>query len=344
MELTPRKREILAAIIKTYIESGEPVGSKVLCQVLDMGVSSATIRSEMNELEKMGYLEQPHTSAGRAPTNAGYRLYISQLMKQVEPDAKMRSAIDSVLEGVARDPERVIGLAGQALSDLTGLPALSATITNEKAAVRRIELIPMGRRAVLLVVIASDGTARSRLCRTETALSVDTLERFGNLAVARLEGLELSAFHPALLQTLVAESGEYGFALLPLFTALFEAVEDIYEAKLSLKGESGLFGFMEPHNQARKVLELITRRDALLSILEDVNGPVAVVFGDDTHITALHPSNMVVARFRVGQNELGRIGVIGPTRMAYEHVIPNIEYFAARLSTLLSKALEDMED
>ena len=215
MELSPRKKQILAAIVKTYIETGEPVGSKALSQVLDLGLSPATLRNEMSDLCELGYLEQPHTSAGRIPTSAGYRLYIKQLMTPAQPDEETKAAIDDALESTVSDPERMVGTAGQVLADLTGLPALSATVANETAAVKRVEVIPMGRRSVLLVLITSDGAARSRLCRTDYPLSPGLLERFARLAAAEIEGAELSAFQPALLQTLVAGAGEYGFACWP---------------------------------------------------------------------------------------------------------------------------------
>lgn len=344
MELSPRKKEILAAIVKTYIETGEPVGSKALSQVLDLGLSPATLRNEMSELSELGYLEQPHTSAGRIPTSEGYRLYIRQLMTPAEPDEKTKAVIDDALEHTVSDPERMVGMAGQALADLTGLPALSATVANEKASIKRVEIIPMGRRSALLVLITSDGAARSRLCRTEAPLTPALLERFARLAAEELEGMELSGFHPALLQTLVAGAGEYGFGLMPLLAAMFRMVDEICESKLSLKGESNLFGFSELEKEARQLIDLIARRDAILSILAGVHGPVEVVFGGDTPIAALRPSSLVVARYRLGGRELGRIGVIGPTRMAYEQLIPSIEYFAAKLGSLLTQAMEDLED
>ncbi len=344
MELSPRKKQILAAIVKTYIETGEPVGSKALSQVLDLGLSPATLRNEMSELSELGYLEQPHTSAGRVPTSAGYRLYIQELMKPAEPDEKTKAAIDDALENSVSDPEQMVSTAGQALADLTGLPALSATVANETASVRRVEVIPMGRRSLLLVLITSDGVARSRLCRTERPLTTGLLERFTRLTAKEVEGKELSAFQPALLQTLVAEAGEYGFALMPLLAALFHMADEICASKLSLKGESNLFSFSELEKEARQLIDLISRRDAILSLLAGIHGPVEVVFGGDTPIAALRPSSLVVARYKLGDKELGRIGVIGPTRMAYEQLIPSIEYFAAKLGSLLTQAMEDMED
>lgn len=344
MELSPRKKQILAAIVKTYIETGEPVGSKALAQVLDLGLSPATLRNEMSELSELGFLEQPHTSAGRIPTSEGYRLYIQQLMKPAQPDEQTKAVIDDALEHTVSDPERMVGTAGQVLADLTGLPALSATVADQSASIKRVEIIPMGRRSALLVLITSDGVARSRLCRTQTPLSPPALERFARLIAGEIEGVELSGFHPALLQSLAADAGEYGFALMPLLTALFHMVEEVCESKLSLKGESNLFGFSELEKEARQLIDLIARRDAILSILAGIHGPVEVVFGGDTPIAALRPSSLVVARYRLGGKELGRIGVIGPTRMAYEQLIPSIEYFAAKLGSLLTQAMEDLED
>lgn len=344
MELTPRKREILAAIIKTYIRTGEPVGSKALVATLDTGLSSATLRNEMSELSELGYLEQPHTSAGRIPTSAGYRLYVTQLMRRSGLSGKAKQDIDGILKGLSNDPEQMVDMAAEALSDFIGLPALSATLSNEDAYVRRAELLPMGKRSALMVVITSDGVSRTRICRTEQELTPELLSRFDRLAAVRVVGTELSQFHPAFLQTLAAEAGDCAFAMLPLLSELFRMVGEICEAKLNVQGESHLLAFNELERHAKQLLELISRQDAILAILSGLHDPVCVVFGDDTSIDALRPSSIVMARYQKGQKDMGRIGIIGPVRMEYEQVIPNIEYFAAKLGALLTQSLKDMED
>ncbi len=343
MELNARKQAILSAIVRTYIETGEPIGSKALCGILDLGLSSATLRNEMSELGELGYLDQPHTSAGRIPTSKGYRLYVDEIMRHETISPEMRKAIDAMFQHITGDPEQIPAAAGEILAELTGLPALSATVVSEGASLARAEIMPMGRRSALLVLVTSDGAARSRLCRTAADLSAETISRFDRIVASELIGTELSSLTPVLLQNLAVRSGA-SLGLLSLLTSLFEMVREVRQAELNFRGESNLFSFYKQDAQARRLIELIARRDAILSILSELPGPVNVVFGDDTQYDALKPSSLVVANYQTGQKTLGRIGVIGPTRMSYNNLIPGVAYFAKKLSELMSEALKDMEE
>lgn len=344
MELTPRKKIILSEIVKAHIATGEPVGSKSLCEITNLGLSSATIRNEMSDLCEMGYLEQPHTSAGRIPTAAGYRLYVTGLLGSESISTPMKNTIDQVLEKVSKDPENITSLAGQALSELTGFPAVSLTIPEAGAYVKRVELLPMGRRMVLLVLVTSDGVARSRICRTGEDLNRTALAVFDRLAATEIVGRNLCDFTGAVLQTIAAKTGEYGLMLMPLLSVLFEMIENVCRLELDLKGEGNIYAYYNKESDARKIVEFISRRDAILSILSEIPDPVSVVFGDDCGIEALKPSSMVVAKFGGGENRVGRIGVVGPTRMDYKELIPSISYFAKQLGKVLEQSLHDLED
>lgn len=343
MELTPRKKIILSEIVKAHIAHGEPVSSKLLCQTTNLGLSSATIRNEMSDLSAMGYLEQPHTSAGRVPTAAGYRMYVTGLLDKNTPSQPMQKSIDRVIEKVADDPENITALAGQALSDLTGFTAVSMTIPEANAFIKRVELLPMGKRTALLVLVTSDGIARSRICRTHESLSATALRIFDRLAAVDIIGKELYDFSGAFLQTLAAKTGEFALTLVPLLSILFEMIENVRRSQLDLRGESNLYSVYNKEDDARRIVEFISRRDAILSILSEIPDQISVVFGDDCGVEELKPSSMVVAKFGGGDNRVGRIGVIGPTRMAYEDLIPSISYFAKQLGRVLEQSIKDLE-
>ena len=344
MELTPRKKIILSEIVKAHIAHGEPVGSKFLCEVTNLGLSSATIRNEMSDLCDMGYLEQPHTSAGRVPTAAGYRMYVNGLLDKNTPSDPVKASIDKALEKVAGDPEHITSTAGQALSDLTGFTTVALTIPEANAFIKRIELLPMGKRMALLVLVTSDGIARSRICRTGDALSISAIKAFDKLAAVDIVGKELGDFGGAFLQTVAAKMGNYSLVLMPLITALFEMIESVSNSQIDLKGESNLYSVYNKDIDARRIVEFISRRDAILSILSEISDPVSVVFGEDFGEEALKPSSMVVAKFGGNQNKVGRIGVIGPARMAYEDIIPSISYFAKQLGKVLEQSIRDLDD
>lgn len=344
MDFTPRKKIILSHIVKAHIANGEPVSSKLLSETSGLGLSPATIRNEMSELCEMGYLEQPHTSAGRIPTAAGYRLYVNGLLSHDQPEQPIKQSIDNIIEQVAKDPQNITALAGQALSNLTGLAAVSLTIPEEGAFVKRVELLPMGKRTALLVLVTSDGVARSRICKAGDSLTSTALTVFDRLIAKDVVGCSLSGFNGALLQTITAKSGEYGLVLMPLFAALFEMIDTVCQFELNLKGESNLYAHCSKESDARKIVDFISRRDAVLSILSEISAPVDVVFGDEFKIDALKPTSMVVANFGGGENRVGKIGVIGPTRMDYEDLIPSISYFAKQLGRVLEQSLRDLDD
>lgn len=344
MELTPRKKIILSEIVKAHIAHGEPVGSKFLSQSTGLGLSSATIRNEMSELSEMGYLEQPHTSAGRVPTAAGYRMYVTGLLDKNTLSRPMQASIDKAIEKVAGDPEHMTATAGQVLSDLTGFATVSMTIPEDNAFIKRVELLPMGKRMALIVLVTSDGVARSRICRTGESLTATAIRAFDRLVAVDIVGKELGDFTGVFLQTVAAKMGDQALVLMPLLSTLFEMIETVCHSQIDLKGESNLYSFYNKEGDARRIMEFLTRRDAILSILSEVPDPVSVVFGEDSGIEELKSSGMVVAKFGGGENRVGRIGVIGPTRMAYEDIIPSISYFAKQLGKVLEQSLHDLED
>ena len=344
MELTPRKRAILSAIIDSYIMSGEPIGSKALCDMLDFAVSSATLRNEMSDLCSMGLLSQPHTSAGRIPTNSGYRLYVDGLMgeKSVAPEIKL--AIDSMLETVSHTPEQMPELACEILADLTGLPAFTVTLANPQAKIKRVRLIPMGRKTALMVIISTDGATKSRIVLSDCNVDESLLTLFSNICKVCIIGHRLEEFSTAYLQTIVARSGNFGLSITPLLSTMFDMIGEMSDPKLKFEGETNILsGYGDA--DASRLGELIKNKDAIISLTAKMQTPVAVIFGDDYgYGISDNGTSMVLAKFKTGDKELGRIGVLGPTRMAYEQLIPSIEYFAERLGTLMTKALRDMED
>lgn len=344
MELTPRKRAILAAIIDSYILSGEPVGSKALCELLDIGVSSATLRNEMSDLCQMGFLNQPHTSAGRIPTSRGYQLYVSDLMTDSAPSPEIKIAIDSILQSISHTPEQMPTLATERLSDLTGLPAFSAILANDSAKIKRVRLIPMGKRTLLMVVISTDGVARSRIVLSDCVVDEALLSVYSNICKACIIGHRLYELNRAYLQSIVARLGDYSLSIMPLLSTMFEIIAEMFEPQLIFKGEANLFsGYRQP--AAARLGELISEKSTVLSLISQMNETVEVMFSDEySPDTSTEPCCMVVAKFSTGQRELGRIGVLGPARIAYEQLIPSIEYFANRLGTLMTKAMRDMED
>ncbi len=344
MELSERKKIILGTVIKNYIKTGEPIGSKTLIELSGLNVSSATLRNEMSELCDLGFLEQPHTSAGRRPTSAGYDFYFARLMNRREVTPDLKVIIDKLLNDAAKDPENLTSLAGEVLSDLTGYPAIMATVTRDETYVRRVDILPMGRRTVLILLITSDGLARSRICRSAFDLLPEALSCFDRICSADVIGTELSRFTPAYLQSLVAKSGNLSLFITPLLSSVFEMIEDLQAKTISVKGESNLMKCYRNDYEARALLGLLAEQGMIFSLLAGTRDSIEIVYGDKTGIEELKPSNIVVAKYNLGGEDVGRIGVLGPTRMAYEQIIPSVEYFAYKLGSVMTQAIKDLEE
>ena len=334
MELSDRKKIILGSLIKYYIKTGEPVGSKSLLELTGLGVSPATLRNEMSELCALGFLSQPHTSAGRQPTSVGYSFYFEKLMNRREVPYDLQLIIDKMLSDAAKDPENLASIAGQLLSELTGFPTLMATVTKEETVVKRVDILPMGRRTVLLLLITSDGQAKSRICRSAFNLAPDVLSHFEKLISYYVIGTELNRLTNLVLQTLVSRTGDLSLFLMPLLSSVFEMVEELQAKSVHVKGESNIVKCYENENDAREVF----------SLLAETRDDIEIIFGDQTNVSEMSPSSLVVAKYRLGNADIGRIGVIGPVRMAYEQLVPTVEYFALKLGAVMTQAMRDLEE
>ncbi len=341
MELTPRKRAIMDAVVKAYIASGEPIGSKMLCDLLDMNVSSATLRNEMSDLCNMGLLNQPHTSAGRVPTLDGFKLYVHDLLSPEPLQPEIRFAIDSTLETIAHTPEQMPQLSCQILADLTGLPAFCVTLSNETARVKRIRMIPMSKHTLLLLVISTDGIAKSRIVLTDSVVNEQLLSLYSNICKTCIVGRRLSELNTAYLQSIVARVGDFSLPIMTLLSTIFEVIGEIAEPQLCFRGESKLI----TDGDDIRLNELLSQKDALVSLVAQLKAPVGVVFSDDfCNINSGSTASIVVAQYMTGNKMLGRIGVIGPARVSYSKLVPSVEYFATQLGQLMTKAMRDIEE
>lgn len=344
MELTPRKKAIICSLVKTYISTGEPVGSKTESLIKDIGVSSATLRNEMSDLCEMGYLIQPHTSAGRVPTNAAYRVYVESLQKDLLITDSTKRLINKLLDNSLSDPENLPENAGEILSDLTGLPTIVSSVTSDCCYIRRVEMAPMSRHSLLMFIITSDGMARSRMCRTSTDLTADKLIRADHLISSEVIGKSLDLFNNAFLKRLISMSGDYGVDFLPILSTLFGLVKDITESRVRVGGKHIISERFDNLPAARTAIDYLSGSDAILEVLSEMSEPLEVVYGDRTGISELNPVNLIVARYNTSEDGCGYIGVVGPKRMDYEKVLPSINYFASRFASVMIQAIKDIND
>lgn len=344
MELSPRKQAVLAAVAKAYLETGVPIGSKALTGLLKNAPSSATLRNEMSELCEIGLLEQPHTSAGRIPTAGGLKLYVNELMPH-EPVAEgLRSRIDKEIDWSHYAPEKIISAAGELLTELTGLPAIVCFEANGSPRIRSVELFPVSRRAVMLLLVTADGRTRSTVLRLKTDYTPQLSEDFARIAKHRICGKRTDELTRGILQGIAASAGENAFLLMPLLSELAAAAEGIEASEARLFGKESLRSVCSDGAALRRITALVEQRKPLLELTSALKNGVGTFFGSDTGFREFKRLNLIAASYYGSDRFKGAIGVIGPNRMSYGQIIPGVEYIAARLNDVMTAAQKDMED
>ncbi len=334
--LDARKRKLLTAVIETYIQTDEPVGSKALAEMQGNEVSSATIRSELAALGALGYLEQPHTSAGRVPTAKAYRLYIDCLMTPHAPGAQSKEAIRRRLSEAAGDPRHLLSAACEILSGMTGCAALTASSGAGETLLRRVELWRLSPHAVMAAVVTSSGDLRSRLCRVEETVTDERIAALGAEMNREFGEKPLSLVTRAAVQTLLG-SLEDGLSLAGVGMTVGElCCEDGGEVQLS--GEWQLLRSPDyPYEHARDLLGFLSRRERLAGWLPGGSREVQVMLGGEGIWPELSGSSVIVARYLPEDTRKGgAIGLIGPLRMDYSRAIPQLLYTARTVGSLMA--------
>jgi len=340
VQLGKRKESILAATVDMYIRTGEPVGSKTIEKMLNNTVSSATIRNDMAELSAMGYLEQPHTSAGRIPTAAAFRLYIDHLMNRRNLSEKVCRNIDGLLKSVADDPERLIDEASQALAESTGFAAVTTTPSGQSAEVKKIEVIPISPRAAVLFLVTSCGLIRTKVCRFDQEIGSQALEILAKVLNEYFCGGLLADIGLPQVQSMVASLGEYGLACVPALTAFYQLVQETAESEVLLKGQLNLLKHPDYDPvRAGKLIDFLTRGETLADLLSAIPKGLNVVFGSECKRPELDGTSLIVSQYNTGGRPDGYIGIIGPLRMDYAAAIPLIEYFATSIGKILDEMM-----
>ncbi|MEG1849526.1 MAG: heat-inducible transcriptional repressor HrcA [Oscillospiraceae bacterium] len=336
MPLDGRKMMILSVVVERFIQSGEPVGSKYVAQVMNNSVSSATIRNDMAALEDAGFLEQPHASAGRVPTHRGYRIYIDQLMKAQPLSAQERAEIDALFNVRNADPDRLLEDAADSLADLTRMATISTTMIPTTVTVRRIDIIPAGPRTVVILIIASSGVIKNKVCRVDFDVSDAIVDFFYKFANSRLRGRSMDEITSGYINSVSVSLGEYSRVFMPVLAAIYDLVREINDGQYFTKGTTNLLEYQELTGVAYDLLSFIERRQEMLRLVSQNEGPTTVMIGREAAAAELADSSVLIARYHIGDSAVGAIGVIGPVRMDYARLLPHLEYFAQTLGKLLS--------
>lgn len=344
MELSARKKLILKTIIGDYIRTAEPVGSKAIASRPELRFSSATIRNEMSELEEMGYLEKPHTSAGRIPSPAGYRLYVDELMGKPDLSATDVDRINSVMKLKVKELDRMVSEAGKLISNLTDYTTLAVTPYLQRMTIRKFQIIAVSTLDFVIVVVTDSGVVKNKMLRTEAPVTADEAEVLTYVLNQTLTGIPIDAITPERFDIVRRAAGVTAL-LVPLAEFLDEFIEEMSEQKVFLQGATKLLAYPEYHDvqKAQELLDFISdgsNMPALRTFTRDIDG-VRITIGPENGSGPLQNASMVYATYNIGSVGKGLIGIVGPTRMDYAKLSARLALFSKGLNKLIAETFYD---
>ena len=338
-----RKKNVLLAVVEAYIQTGEPVGSKMISQLPQIHVSAATVRNDMAVLEELGYLEQPHTSAGRVPTYSGYRFYIEQVVQQETLPESERERLDAMLGDESQMTEDLlIQSATTALAEITKCATVVSDFAPKYSVISKVEVIPTGKRLYVVLLITSNGTIKNKACRLEFDLTEEHMQFFRHFMEENLQGVSVSELSEERMDQMITAVGAYMMALSPLVQGVCEMSRNLQENKVYVSGEQNLLSCQDL-NQA-EVVQFISHKNELRGLLDDSFHGIKVVFGQEGDRFVIGNSSMIVSKYQKGKQAVGSLGIIGPMRLDYAKIIPYIEYFTEKLSHLISEEDDEADN
>lgn len=335
-----RRSAILGLIIDYYIQTGEPMGSKTLCQMLPYSISSATIRNEMAALSTMGFLEQRHTSGGRVPTQNAYRYYIDNMLAQNELSPYERQKIDEVLSVNASDPERLLADAAELLADATGCAAFFSTIKDPLDCVQGVELIPTGNSKAMLVMLTVGGKIKSSVIKLGCTIDDDFKKLFYFITKEFFVGVPLEDIDLSLIQSTAPLLGARIFDMLPILSSLCSLCREASNGTLEIKGATKLLSQDELGSDVYTLLTLLAEKQKLEMLLSQFakSKMVSSLFiGEENPVYELRNTAMAVAKFKYNNDQIATLGIIGSLRIDYRTILPRIDYIMKQCSNLLKE-------
>ena len=338
MELDERKLTILRAIIQNYLETGEPVGSRTISKYTDLNLSSATIRNEMSDLEEMGYIVQPHTSAGRIPTDKGYRLYVDMLMqdKQAEMDnLKIElNAKSEKLDSILKEAAKVIAVN-------TNYASMITAPRYRRHRIKFLQLTQVDPESLLTVIILDGNIVKNNLIHVEEELTQETLLKLNLMLNTFLQGLDLQEINASVIQKIRNESGGYSALISEILDVIATSMES-EEVEAYTSGSTNIFKYPEL-NDSEKASGLLTALEEKKELTElmyqegDSDRGIQVYIGDESPIEATKDCSVVTATYHIEEGVYGKIGIIGPRRMDYEKVVVTLKRLMSELDQIFKK-------
>lgn len=338
MALNDRKIQILKAIINDYIATAEPVGSRTLAKKYDLGVSSATIRNEMSDLEDMGLIIQPHTSAGRIPSELGYRLYVDRLMNTSELTPKEQEFLHSVVSGNITRIEYLMEETAKAISILTNYTTIISEPVLKRTALKQIRLMPLDESAIMLIIVTEGNFVKNHIIRVNKAPSDEDLFSVSVKINNILKGHTLEDINEHTIMALQKELKEYSGLLKPVLKAVQKTIRSAENVHLHMSGAKNILTFPEfsDISKATEIFRAFEEKNNLVSLLEDAkSNDIRILIGNEINIKEMKNCSVITTTYNMGENTKGSIGIIGPTRMNYNQVVSVLNEMVKNIENVL---------
>lgn len=341
MELDERKLKILQAIIRNYLETGEPVGSRTISKYTDLNLSSATIRNEMADLEELGYIIQPHTSAGRIPSDKGYRLYVDTLLEEKTHEVE---DMKELILGKAVKLEQLLKQVARLLADNTNYTTLVTKPQQRSKKVKFIQLTEVDTTHILAIILIEGNVVKNKIIEMNECPDKEIILKLNIVFNTFLQGLDLAEINMSLIQKIKEQAGNYSQLVSNILDAVAEAISEEEEVEIYTSGATNILKYPELNNLDR-VMELIDtlgEKDQLSEIMNNKleapeSGGIQVYIGSETPIQAMKDCSVVTATYEIEEGVYGKIGIIGPKRMDYEKVVNILHTLMAQLDDIFKK-------
>ncbi|MDD4122322.1 MAG: heat-inducible transcriptional repressor HrcA [Eubacteriales bacterium] len=335
MDLSERKLKILQAIVADFISSAEPIGSRTLSKKYDMGISPATIRNEMSDLEDMGYLTHPHTSAGRVPSDKAYRLYVNNLMQKYEIPEEDKQIISEKLTTNVMELERTIKHAASLLSDLTNLASFAITPNQESNKLKHINFLPVDKYSVVLMIVTESGRVINTTIKLKTAYTEENLNLLSRVMTYNYKGKTLSDILTLdIIKTFESDIEAMSRLVETIKPNFISTLENMIDVELYMDGLANIFSIPEYNDieKAKVFLDIINQRKQFTDVLINRENGVIITIGNENKEDLMRDCSLITATYHVNGKLVGKLGVIGPTRMRYDEVTSIIEYMTDNIS------------
>lgn len=342
MELDERKQKILQAVIRNYLETGEPVGSRTISKDTDLNLSSATIRNEMSDLEEMGYIVQPHTSAGRIPSDKGYRFYVDTMLEKKEREVEELKGL------ISQKDEKMDTLLKRVAKVLAANTNYAAMVTTPQNRVNKLKFIQLSRvddNQILAVIVVEGNVIKNSILNVDELLDDETLLKLNILLNTHLNGLCIDEINLAMIAELKRQAGIHSAIVSEVIDAVAEAIRSDEDLKIYTSGTRNILRYPELTDNREKASELINLfeeeqalNELVQETLADENGTgIQVYIGNETPVQSMKDCSVVTATYELGEGMRGTIGIIGPKRMDYDKVIGTLKTLMNQLDTIYKK-------